>query len=168
MGEFDFFKLIIECFFGGIIYFGRVNMKFGKFIIFVIVLVKNNDGMKFQKMIFSFFGNFVLVLVMFYLFVFFVLYQLVGISLVGFLKVLVVLGYDFFVDKLWLEYYCVMVIVLKEGKFIVISIGGQRSFKVGSLEGVNVLFIMLVGNGLIKKGEKIEVLMMGELRSELV
>lgn len=73
MGEKDFLKFVLEDFLGVIIYFGRVFMKLGKLIIFVIVIV---NGMK--KMVFVFFGNFVLVMVIFNLFVFFVFRKLVG------------------------------------------------------------------------------------------
>lgn len=73
MGEKDFLKFVLEDLFGVIIYFGRVFMKLGKLIIFVIITINGK-----RKLIFVFFGNFVLVMVIFNLFVFLVLRKLVG------------------------------------------------------------------------------------------
>ncbi|KAK4662937.1 hypothetical protein QC763_601860 [Podospora pseudopauciseta] len=167
MGELDLLKPTIERSLGGTIHFGRVNMKPGKPTTFATVPVKNNDGTKSQKMIFSLPGNPASALVTFYLFVLPALHQLAGISPVGLPKVPVVLGHDFPVDKSRPEYHRAMVTVSKEGKLIATSTGGQRSSKVGSLEGANALLTMPAGDGPIKKGETIEALMMGELRSEL-
>ncbi|KAK4175318.1 putative Gephyrin [Triangularia setosa] len=167
MGEFDLLKPTIERSLGGMIHFGRVNMKPGKPTTFATVPVKNNDGTKTEKVIFGLPGNPASALVTFYLFVLPALHQLAGITPVGLPKVPVVLGHDFPLDKSRPEYHRAVVTVSKDGRLLATSTGEQRSSKVGSMEGANALLCMPAGPEALKKGERVEALLVGELRSDL-
>ncbi|KAH8894097.1 molybdenum cofactor synthesis domain-containing protein [Thozetella sp. PMI_491] len=167
MGELDLLKPTIERSLGGTIHFGRVAMKPGKPTTFATVPVKNNAGERVSKLIFSLPGNPASALVTFHLFVLPSLHQMSGISPPGLPKAAVVLAHDFPLDKVRPEYHRAIVSVGKDGILTASSTGGQRSSKVGSLRGANALLCMPSGSQPLKKGAKVEALLMGSIRSGL-
>ncbi|KAI1416914.1 gephyrin [Hypoxylon sp. FL1857] len=167
MGELDLLKPTIERSLGGTIHFGRVAMKPGKPTTFATVPVKNNAGERVTKVIFSLPGNPASAIVTFHLFVLPSLHQICGVSPAGLTKVPVTLAHDFVLDKTRPEYHRAIVTVGKDGNLIAASTGGQRSSKVGSLRGANSLLCMPSGKEPLKKGSKIDALLMGGIRSEL-
>lgn len=166
MGELDLLKPTIERSLGGTIHFGRVAMKPGKPTTFATVPVKNNAGERVTKTIFSLPGNPASALVTFHLFVIPALHKLSGIVPTGLPKVPVTLSHDFTLDKQRAEYHRAVVTVGKDGLLSASSTGGQRSSKVGSLRSANALLALPKGTEL-KKGTKVEALLMGEIRVEL-
>ncbi|KAI8157686.1 hypothetical protein K4K49_008312 [Colletotrichum sp. SAR 10_70] len=166
MGELDLLKPTIERSLGGTIHFGRVAMKPGKPTTFATVPVKNNAGERVTKTIFSLPGNPASALVTFHLFVIPALHKLSGIVPTGLPKVPVTLSHDFTLDKQRPEYHRAVVTVGKDGLLSASSTGGQRSSKVGSLRSANALLALPKGTEL-KKGTKVEALLMGEIRVEL-
>ncbi|KAI8161862.1 hypothetical protein K4K54_008171 [Colletotrichum sp. SAR 10_86] len=166
MGELDLLKPTIERSLGGTIHFGRVAMKPGKPTTFATVPVKNNAGERVTKTIFSLPGNPASALVTFHLFVIPALHKLSGIVPTGLPKVPVTLSHDFTLDKHRPEYHRAVVTVGKDGLLSASSTGGQRSSKVGSLRSANALLALPKGTEL-KKGTKVEALLMGEIRVEL-
>ncbi|KAI8182512.1 hypothetical protein K4K51_000897 [Colletotrichum sp. SAR 10_75] len=166
MGELDLLKPTIERSLGGTIHFGRVAMKPGKPTTFATVPVKNNAGERVTKTIFSLPGNPASALVTFHLFVIPALHKLSGIVPTGLPKVPVTLSHDFTLDKQRAEYHRAVVTVGKDGLLSASSTGGQRSSKVGSLRSANALLALPRGTEL-KKGTKVEALLMGEIRVEL-
>ncbi|KAK0745097.1 MoaB/Mog domain-containing protein [Apiosordaria backusii] len=167
MGELDLLKPTIERSLGGTIHFGRVNMKPGKPTTFATVPVKDNDGNRVQKLIFGLPGNPASALVTFYLFVLPALHQLAGITPPGLPRVPVVLSHDFPLDRSRPEYHRAIATVGRDGTLVATSTGGQRSSKVGSLKGANALLCMPSGPEPLKKGERVEALLMGDLRSDV-
>ncbi|KAI1102222.1 gephyrin [Jackrogersella minutella] len=167
MGELDLLKPTIERSLGGTIHFGRVAMKPGKPTTFATVPVKNNTGERVTKVIFSLPGNPASAIVTFHLFALPSLHQMSGITPVGLTKVPVILAHDFALDKVRPEYHRAIVSVGKDGNLIAASTGGQRSSKVGSLRGANSLLCMPSGKEPLKKGTKVDALLMGGIRSEL-
>ncbi|KAL2200698.1 MoaB/Mog domain-containing protein [Corynascus similis CBS 632.67] len=168
MGELDLLKPTIERSLGGTVHFGRVAMKPGKPTTFATVPVKNNDGERVSKVIFSLPGNPASALVTFHLFVLPSLRQMSGIDPPGLPRVPVVLSHDFSVDKSRLEYHRAIVSVGSDGVLSATSTGGQRSSKVGSLKGANALLCMPSGTEPLRKGAKVEALLIGSLRSDIV
>ncbi|KAJ5007644.1 hypothetical protein K4K48_011747 [Colletotrichum sp. SAR 10_66] len=166
MGELDLLKPTIERSLGGTIHFGRVAMKPGKPTTFATVPVKNNAGERVTKTIFSLPGNPASALVTFHLFVIPALHKLSGIVPTGLPKAPVTLSHDFTLDKQRAEYHRAVVTVGKDGLLSASSTGGQRSSKVGSLRSANALLALPKGTEL-KKGTKVEALLMGEIRVEL-
>lgn len=167
MGELDLLKPTIERALGGTIHFGRVAMKPGKPTTFATVPVKDNAGERVSKVIFSLPGNPASALVTFHLFVLPSLHQMSGISPPGLPRVPVVLSHDFPLDKVRPEYHRAIVSVGSDGVLSATSTGGQRSSKVGSLKGANALLCMPSGPEPLRKGAKVEALLMGSLRSDL-
>lgn len=167
MGELDLLKPTIERSLGGTIHFGRVAMKPGKPTTFATVPVKDNDGKRVDKVIFSLPGNPASALVTFHLFVLPSLHQLSGISPPGLPKVPVMLGHDFALDKSRPEYHRAIVSVGRNGVLTAVSTGGQRSSRVGSMKGANALLCMPSGPEPLKKGANVEALLMGALRSDV-
>ncbi|KAI1660896.1 hypothetical protein F4813DRAFT_267299 [Daldinia decipiens] len=167
MGELDLLKPTIERSLGGTIHFGRVAMKPGKPTTFATVPVKDNAGERVTKVIFSLPGNPASAIVTFHLFVLPSLHQMSGISPAGLTRVPVTLVHDFVLDKTRPEYHRAIVSVGKDGNLLAASTGGQRSSKVGSLRGANCLLCMPSGKGPLKKGSKVDALLMGGIRSEL-
>ncbi|KAI8628313.1 molybdenum cofactor synthesis domain-containing protein [Xylariaceae sp. FL1651] len=166
MGELDLLKPTIERSLGGTIHFGRVSMKPGKPTTFATVPVKNNVGERTSKIIFSLPGNPASALVTFHLFVLPSLHQMSGISPTGLTKVPVYLGHDFPLDKSRPEYHRAVAIVDSNERLTATSTGGQRSSKVGSLRGANCLLCMPSGKEPLKKGAKVDALLMGGVRYE--
>ncbi|TQN68866.1 Gephyrin [Colletotrichum shisoi] len=167
MGELDLLKPTIERSLGGTIHFGRVAMKPGKPTTFATVPVKTTLGDRVTKTIFSLPGNPASALVTFHLFVLPALHKLSGIETTGLAKVPVTLAHDFSLDKVRPEYHRAIVTVGKDGSLSASSTGGQRSSKVGSLKSANALLALPTGSEPLKKGSKVEALLMGEIRVEL-
>ncbi|OTB06520.1 hypothetical protein M426DRAFT_20967 [Hypoxylon sp. CI-4A] len=167
MGELDLLKPTIERSLGGTIHFGRVSMKPGKPTTFATVPVKNNAGERVTKVIFSLPGNPASAIVTFHLFVLPSLHQISGISPAGLTKVPVTLAHDFVLDKARPEYHRAIVTVGKDGNLIAASTGGQRSSKVGSLRGANGLLCLPAGKEPLRKGARVDALLMGGVRIEV-
>ncbi|KAK1988688.1 molybdenum cofactor synthesis domain-containing protein [Colletotrichum cereale] len=166
MGELDLLKPTIERSLGGTIHFGRVAMKPGKPTTFATVPVKTTLGERVTKTIFSLPGNPASALVTFHLFVLPALHKLSGIEPIGLPKVPVTLAHDFSLDKVRPEYHRAIVTVGRDGSLSASSTGGQRSSKVGSLKSANALLALPTGSEPLKKGTKIEALLMGDIRVE--
>ncbi|KAJ4346063.1 hypothetical protein N0V95_005738 [Ascochyta clinopodiicola] len=162
MGELDLLKPTIERSLGGTIHFGRVNMKPGKPTTFATVPTKAPDGTRISKAIFSLPGNPASAVVCFHLFVLPALHQQAGITPTGLPKVSVVLDEDVKMDKGRPEYHRAL-IVARNGAMYASSTGGQRSSRIGSFRGANALLAMPMGEGSMKKGEKVDALLMGKL-----
>ena len=167
MGELDLLKPTIERSLGGTIHFGRVAMKPGKPTTFATVPVKDNAGQRVSKLIFSLPGNPASALVTFHLFVLPSLQQMEGKSPPGLTKVPAVLAHDFVLDDRRPEYHRAIVSVTKEGTLSATSTGVQRSSKVGSMNGANALLALPAGPSPLKKGTKVEALLMGGIRSSI-
>ncbi|KAJ4421203.1 hypothetical protein N0V85_000296 [Neurospora sp. IMI 360204] len=167
MGELDLLKPTIERSLGGTIHFGRVAMKPGKPTTFATVPVKDNNGERVSKVIFSLPGNPASALVTFHLFVLPSLHQMSGISPPGLPKLPVTLGHDFSLDGSRPEYHRAIVSVNRDGVLTAVSTGGQRSSMVGSMKGANALLALPSGPEPLRKGAKVEALLMGGLRSDV-
>lgn len=165
MGELDLLKPTIERALGGTIHFGRVAMKPGKPTTFATVPVKNNAGERVEKAIFSLPGNPASALVTFHLFVVPSLHQMSGISPPGLTKAPVTLSHDIHLDKSRPEYHRALVSIGSDGMLHAASTGGQRSSRVGSMKGANALLCMPSGPEPLRKGAKVEALLMGNILS---
>ncbi|KAF1919612.1 hypothetical protein BDU57DRAFT_593417 [Ampelomyces quisqualis] len=163
MGELDLLKPTIERSLGGTIHFGRVNMKPGKPTTFATVSVKDDKGHRVDKAIFSLPGNPASAVVCFHLFVLPSLHQQAGIEPRGLPKVKAVLDEDIRMDKGRPEYHRALVVAKDDGLLYASSTGGQRSSRIGSFKGANALLCMPQGEGSLKKGAKIDALLMGKL-----
>jgi gephyrin len=163
MGELDLLKPTIERALGGTIHFGRVAMKPGKPTTFATVPVKDNNGQRVNKVIFSLPGNPASALVTFHLFVLPSLHRQSGVSPVGLPKVPVTLTHDFPLDSRP-EYHRAVVTVGSDGLLSASSTGGQRSSKVGSLRSANALLCLPSGKGKLEKGAKVDALIMNAVR----
>ncbi|KAL6710391.1 hypothetical protein ACN47E_009337 [Coniothyrium glycines] len=165
MGELDLLKPTIERALGGTIHFGRVNMKPGKPTTFATVPVKDNTGQRVHKAIFSLPGNPASAVVCFHLFVLPALHKQAGITPVGLPKVKAVLDEDIRLDKGRPEYHRALVVAKGDGLLYASSTGGQRSSRIGSFKGANALLCMPAGEGSLRKGAKVDALLMGPLVS---
>ncbi|CAN9222214.1 unnamed protein product [Alternaria alternata] len=163
MGELDLLKPTIERSLGGTIHFGRVNMKPGKPTTFATVPVKDNSGNPVTKSVFSLPGNPASAVVCFHLFVLPALHQQAGIKPLGLPRIKVILDEDVKMDKGRPEYHRALVVTKEDGLLYASSTGGQRSSRIGSFRGANALLAMPQGEGSLKKGEKVEALLMGKL-----
>ena len=162
MGELDLLKPTIERTLGGKIHFGRVNMKPGKPTTFATVPVKDDNGNRVEKAIFSLPGNPASAVVCFHLFVLPSLHQQAGITPVGLPNVKVVLDGDIRLDRGRPEYHRALVVTKGDGLLYASSTGGQRSSRIGSFKGANALLCMPQGEGSLKKGERVDALLMGQ------
>ncbi|KAI0022326.1 gephyrin [Xylariomycetidae sp. FL0641] len=167
MGELDLLKPTIERSLGGTIHFGRVSMKPGKPTTFATVPVRDDAGNRVTKAIFSLPGNPASAIVTFHLFVLPSLHQMSGMAPVGLPRIPVLLAHDFSLDKARPEYHRAIVTVGADGVLAATSTGGQRSSKVGSLKGANALLCLPSGTEPMKKGAKVDALLMGNVRSGL-
>ncbi|KAI0870705.1 molybdenum cofactor synthesis domain-containing protein [Hypoxylon argillaceum] len=167
MGELDLLKPTVERTLGGTIHFGRVAMKPGKPTTFATVPAKNDAGARVDKVVFALPGNPASALVTFHLFVLPALHQMAGVRPAGLTKVPVFLAHDFPLDKTRPEYHRAVVAVDGGGRLVATSTGGQRSSKVGSLRGANCLLCLPSGKEAMKKGTKVDALLMGGVRSEV-
>jgi gephyrin len=163
MGELDLLKPTIERTLGGIIHFGRVNMKPGKPTTFATVPVKDDSGNRVDKVVFSLPGNPASAIVCFHLFVLPSLHQQAGIKPTGLPRVKAVLDEDIRLDKGRPEYHRALLIAKEDGQLYASSTGGQRSSRIGSFKGANALLCMPQGEGSLKKGDKVDALLMGKL-----
>jgi gephyrin len=163
MGELDLLKPTIERSLGGTIHFGRVNMKPGKPTTFATIPFKDNDGTRTSKTIFSLPGNPASAVVTFHLFVLPSLHQQSGIKPAGLPMVKVALEEDVRMDRGRPEYHRAIVCVKGDGTLGASSTGGQRSSRIGSFKGANALLCMPAGEGVKRKGERVDALLMGKL-----
>jgi gephyrin len=165
MGELDLLKPTIERSLGGTIHFGRVNMKPGKPTTFATVPAKDATGSRVDKAIFSLPGNPASAVVCFHLFVLPALHRQAAIEPAGLPKVSVVLEEDVRMDKGRPEYHRAVVAVGARGDGVLYasSTGAQRSSRIGSFRGANALLAMPKGEGSMKKGERVEALMLGKV-----
>lgn len=166
MGELDLLKPTIERSLSGTIHFGRVAMKPGKPSTFATVLVKNNDGERVSKVIFSLPGNPTSAIVALHLLVLPSLHYSSGVSPAGLPRVIVTVAHEFIVDKHRAEYHCAFVVIGRDGLLHAWSTGGQRSSRIGSLKGANALLYLPRNTEPLPKGAKVEALLMGRIRSE--
>jgi gephyrin len=162
MGELDLLKPTIERSLGGTIHFGRVNMKPGKPTTFATVPVKDDNGKRVEKVIFSLPGNPASAVVCFHLFVLPSMHKQAGIKPTGLPKVKVVLDEAIRMDKGRPEYHRALIIAKEDGLLHASSTGGQRSSRIGSFKGANALLCMPQGEGSLRKGAKVDALLMGK------
>jgi gephyrin len=163
MGELDLLKPTIERSLGGTIHFGRVNMKPGKPTTFATVPFKTDAGERVNKAIFSLPGNPASAVVTFHLFVLPALHQAAGIKPAGLPRVKVTLEEAIRMDAQRPEYHRALVVTKEDGLLYASSTGGQRSSRIGSFKGANALLCMPAGKGEMKKGDKVDALLMGKL-----
>jgi gephyrin len=128
--------------------------------------VKNNAGERVEKTIFSLPGNPVSAIVTFHLFVLPSLHYASGVSPAGLPKVTVTLAQDFRLDPQRAEYHRVVITMAKDGLLYASSTGGQRSSRVGSLKSANGLLCLPTGKEALKKGGRVEALLMEKIGSE--
>ena len=165
MGELDLLKPTIERSLGGTIHFGRVAMKPGKPSTFATIPFKNNAGNDDTRLIFSLPGNPASAVVTLHLFVLPSLQAASGEKERGLPKVVVVLGEDVRCDEKRAEYQRAIVTAGKDGFLHAVTTGGQRSSRVGSLKAANALLCLPAGGGIVRVGEKMEALLMGQIGS---
>ncbi len=163
MGELDLLKPTIERSLGGTIHFGRVAMKPGKPSTFATIPFKNNAGDPEARLIFSLPGNPASAIVTTHLFVLPSLHHACGMSPPGLPKVTVSLAHEFQLDKERVEYHRATVSCTREGTLHAVSTGRQRSSRVGSLKAANALLYLPAGDSVLKKGDKVEALIMGRI-----
>ena len=163
MGELDLLKPTIERSLGGTIHFGRVNMKPGKPTTFATIPVKDDAGNRISKVIFSLPGNPASAVVCFHLFVLPSLHQQSGIKPTGLPRIKAILSQDIKLDKSRPEYHRAIVTTKPDGLLYATSTGGQRSSRIGSFKGSNALLCMPAGDGSVKKGDRVDALLMGQI-----
>ncbi|KAF7196685.1 Gephyrin [Pseudocercospora fuligena] len=167
MGELDLLKPTIERQLNGKIHFGRVSMKPGKPTTFATIPFKSNTGEDERKVIFSLPGNPASAIVTFHLFVLPSLHKLSGISPAGLPKVKVIATQDIKCDNQRSEYHRVIVMAHADGQLYATSTGFQRSSAIGSFKGANALLCLPTDRAVVKKGEKVDALLMGRIGSEV-
>jgi gephyrin len=163
MGELDLLKPTLERSLGGVIHFGRVAMKPGKPTTFATIPCKSNDGSRIVKPVFSLPGNPASCVVCYHLFVLPALHKLAGVEPKGCTRVKVLLDGDVKLDKSRDEFHRVIVRAGGDGMLHAVSTGGQRSSRIGSFKGANALLCLPAGEGVVKKGEMVDALLMGKL-----
>ncbi|KAK7754136.1 hypothetical protein SLS62_003982 [Diatrype stigma] len=183
MGELDLLKPTVERALGGTVHFGRVAMKPGKPTTFATVPVKDvvpvtstteaeaeagPGTRRSDRLVFGLPGNPASALVTFHLFALPALHRLAGYPepRVGLPRVPgVALAHDFALDRARPELHraVVSVSVSVSGGLEASSTGGQRSSRVGSLRGANALLCLPRGEGPLRKGERVDALLMGEI-----
>lgn len=163
MGELDLLKPTLERSLGGTIHFGRVAMKPGKPTTFATIPVKSNDGSRRVKAVFSLPGNPASCVVTYHLFVLPALHKLAGVEPKGCARVKVLLDGDVKLDRQRDEFHRAVVKAGADGLLHAVSTGGQRSSRIGSFKGANALLCLSAGEGVMKKGEMVDALLMGKL-----
>ncbi|KIW00428.1 uncharacterized protein PV09_07958 [Verruconis gallopava] len=167
MGELDLLKPTIERALGGTIHFGRVSMKPGKPTTFASVPVKDESGARRTKLIFSLPGNPASAVVTYHLFVLPSLHQLAGQRPAGLPKVKVTVDEDVVCDAVRAEYARAVAVVAQDGTIHATTTGGQRSSRIGSFKGANALLCLPVQKEVLKKGSRVDALLMGRLQAEV-
>ncbi|KAK5121510.1 hypothetical protein LTR85_005343 [Meristemomyces frigidus] len=167
MGELDLLKPTLERSLGGTIHFGRVSMKPGKPTTFATVPFKTNTGADESRVVFSLPGNPASAVVTYHLFVLPALHKMAGVSPMGLPVVKVVLEQDIRMDAKRAEYHRVVVTAGRDGLLHATSTGFQRSSRIGSFKGANALLCLPTREGSLRKGEKVDALLMGKIVSEL-
>jgi len=167
MGELDLLKPTIERSLGGTIHFGRVSMKPGKPTTFATVPLTGDTGESKTKVIFSLPGNPASAVVTYHLFVLPSLHQMSGICPAGLPKVKVVLDQEIRMDPKRAEYHRAVVTAKSDGMLHAVSTGFQRSSRIGSFKGANALLCLPVKEESLRKGEMVDVLLMGQIISDL-
>ena len=185
MGELDLVKPVVNII-GGTIHFGRVNVKPGKPATFATIPSKkvdtsngqedddsyhreDNDGYGQDndscghKPVFALPGNPVSAIVTFFVFVLPTLHRMAGIEPPGLPRIAVTLDEDIPRDAQRPEYCRAVVVARPDGLLYARSTGGQRSSRVGSLKGANALLHIHAGPGIMKKGERVEALLMEQV-----
>lgn len=163
MGELDLLKPTIERSLGGTIHFGRLTMKPGKPTTFATIPFKNGRGGDDNCLIFSLPGNPASALVTLHLFVVPSLHHWSGIHPPGLPKILVTLDHDIRPDATRPEFHRAVVSAGEDGLLHAASTGGQRSSRVGSLRSAIALLCLPAREGLLRKGERVEAMIMGKL-----
>lgn len=164
MGELDLLKPTLERSLGGTIHFGRVAMKPGKPTTFATIPTKSNsDGSRISTVVFSLPGNPASCVVTYHLFVLPSLHKMAGVEPKGCTKVKVLLDGDVKLDKQRDEFHRAVIRAGADGLLHAVSTGGQRSSRIGSFKGANALLCLPAGEGVIKKGETVDALLMGKL-----
>ena len=166
MGELDLLKPTIERGVGGTIHFGRVAMKPGKPTTFATVPFKNNDGDSETRLVFSLPGNPASAIVTLHLFVLPSLQYASGQGGHGLPRAKVELDGDVRCDEKRAEYQRATVSVAEDGLLHAVGTGGQRSSRIGSLKAANALLCLPAAGGILKRGERIEALLMGQVESQ--
>ena len=166
MGELDLLKPTLERSLGGTIHFGRVAMKPGKPTTFATVPFKNASGdHQAMKPVFGLPGNPASALVTAHLFVLPCLQKMSAKDAPwGLPMVKVALGKEVTCDPGRAEYHRVGLQVNNEGRLEAFSTGSQRSSRVGSLKGASGLLCLPAGGGVVKEGEMVDALLIGDLR----
>lgn len=166
MGELDLLKPTVERALGGTIHFGRVAMKPGKPTTFATVPFKSTVGDRTDtRLVFSLPGNPASAVTTLHLFVLPSLQFSSGFpaDLVGLPKVRVVLDEELRCDAKREEYHRARVRMGVDGRLYVSSTGGQRSSRVGSFRGANCLVRLPAREGVVREGEVVQGLMVGEV-----
>jgi gephyrin len=170
MGELDLLKPTLERQLRGTTHFGRVSLKPGKPTTFTTVPTihpEDPTGKRIlQKPVFSLPGNPASCIVTFHLFVLPALHQIAGISPLGCAKISVVLDDDALpLDKSRDEYHRVVVSVSAvDGRLHATSTGVQRSSRIASFSGANGLLCLKAGEGVVRRGDSVDALLMGGAR----
>lgn len=167
MGELDLLKPTIERSLGGTIHFGRVAMKPGKPTTFATVPVKNNEGERVPKVLFSLPGNPAAAIVTLHVFVLPCLNYSAGVSPATLPRVMVTAEHEFFLDNRRAEFHRAIVMTGKDGVLYASSTGGQRSSKISSMKSANALLFLPKDTGSLPTGSEVEALLMGKIRSQL-
>ena len=173
MGELDLLKPTVERALGGSIHFGRVAMKPGKPTTFATVPAPAGEqdekhAAARKKAVFALPGNPASALVTFHLFVLPALHQMAGYPAdrTGLPRVPVTLEHDFVLDAARPEYHRAVVSVSLgsgAGLLTAASTGGQRSSRVGSVSGANALLCLPSGTAPLRKGTRVDALLMGDV-----
>lgn len=174
MGELDLLKPTLERSLGGTIHFGRVAMKPGKPTTFATVPSENlkdpvtglrggKDGLD-HKVVFSLPGNPASAVVTFLLFVLPALHAMSGVEPAGLPRIRVRMDDEVRCDGTREEYHRVVVGARGDDTGLwASSTGGQRSSRIGSFRGANALVRLPAGGGIVKRGESVEALLMGDV-----
>lgn len=163
MGELDLLKPIIERSLGGTIHFGRIAMKPGKPTTFATVPIKTVNGERTNRFIFSLPGNPGSAIVTLHIFVLAALQNMSGSFKPGLPKVMATLDHDINLDAHRPEYHRAVVRADKDGYFYAASTGLKRSSGTFNLRNTNALISLPVGDGFMRKGEKVEAWLMSEI-----
>lgn len=165
MGELDLLKPTVERQLGGTIHFGRVAMKPGKPTTFATIPFKpNTSNTRESRLLFGLPGNPASALVTLNLFVLPCIHQMTGrLPPYGLRRVITRIEEQIRPDPKRREYHRAYIYVRPDGKLSALSTGGQRSSRVGSLKGANGLLIIEPDEDKLRKGDKVNALLMGNV-----